>query len=79
MKPDQPGLGLNWYLSKTVKTTFDVYDTRFSNLVPVSATQILRQDEKAFITPVPNLLLIGFSSRTPRESPRRVRTDDPKK
>ena len=44
------GLGLNWYLSKTVKTTFDVYDTRFSNLVPVSATQILRQDEKAFIT-----------------------------
>jgi len=44
------GLGLNWYLSKTVRTTFDFYDTRFSNLVPLSSTQILRQDEKAFIT-----------------------------
>ena len=44
------GLGLNWYLSKTVRTTFDFYQTRFTNLVPVSSTQILRQDERAFIT-----------------------------
>ncbi len=44
------GLGLNWYLSKTVRTTFDFYRTHFSNEVPVSSTQILRQDEQAFIT-----------------------------
>jgi phosphate-selective porin OprO/OprP len=44
------GLGLNWYLSRTVRTTFDFYQTRFDNLVPVSSTQVLRQDERAFIT-----------------------------
>ncbi len=44
------GVGVNWYLSKTVRTTFDYYRTRFNNLVSVSSTQILRQDEQAFIT-----------------------------
>jgi phosphate-selective porin OprO/OprP len=44
------GLGLNWYLSRTVRTTFDFYQTHFTNLVPLSSTQILRQDEQAFIT-----------------------------
>lgn len=44
------GLGLNWYLSRTVRTTFDYYQTRFANKVPTSSTQILRQDEKALIT-----------------------------
>ncbi|HZL44649.1 MAG TPA: hypothetical protein VFC28_00350, partial [Opitutaceae bacterium] len=44
------GLGLSWYLSKTVRTTFDYYRTRFANKVPVSSTQILRQDEQALIT-----------------------------
>ncbi|MFA5058201.1 MAG: porin [Opitutaceae bacterium] len=44
------GLGLNWYLSRTVRTTLDYYQTRFTNPVPLSSTQILRQDEKALIT-----------------------------
>jgi phosphate-selective porin OprO/OprP len=44
------GLGLNWYLSRTVRTTFDYFQTRFDNPVPASSTQILRQDEKALIT-----------------------------
>lgn len=47
------GLGLNWYLSKTVLFKIDGYQTKFGfhPLAPAtSATQILRQDEKAFIT-----------------------------
>lgn len=47
------GLGLNWYLSKVVRFTFDYYQTRFSfnSLAPaVSATPLLRQDEKAFVS-----------------------------
>jgi phosphate-selective porin OprO and OprP len=47
------GLGLNWYLSKTVRFTFDYYQTRFGfNLLApaVSAAPLLRQDEKAFIS-----------------------------
>ncbi|MDD2763567.1 MAG: porin [Opitutaceae bacterium] len=44
------GLGLSWYLSKTVRTTLDYYQTRFTNPVPLSSTQILRQSEKALIT-----------------------------
>jgi len=46
------GLGLNWYLSKVVLFSTDVYQTHFgfSSAAPaVSATQILRQDEKALI------------------------------
>ena len=47
------GLGLNWYLSKTVRFTFDYFQTRFGFAAAapvVPSTQILRQDEKAFIT-----------------------------
>lgn len=47
------GVGLNWYLSKTVRFTFDYYQTKFGfgPLAPsVSSTQILRQDEKALIS-----------------------------
>jgi len=47
------GLGLNWYLSKAVAFKIDGYQTKFgfSPLAPaVSTAQILRQDEKAFIT-----------------------------
>jgi phosphate-selective porin OprO/OprP len=44
------GVGLNWYLTKTVRTSLDYFQTRFSNPVPVSSTQILRQDEQALIT-----------------------------
>ena len=47
------GLGLNWSLSKAVVFKFDYYQTKFgfSPLAPpVPTAQILRQDEKAFIT-----------------------------
>jgi phosphate-selective porin OprO and OprP len=44
------GIGLNWYLSRTVRTSLDYFQTRFSNPVPLSSTQILRQDEQALIT-----------------------------
>lgn len=56
------GLGLNWYLSRTVRTTFDFYQTHFTNPVPVSASQLLQQDEQAFIT----RFQISFSGRTAR-------------
>jgi phosphate-selective porin OprO/OprP len=47
------GLGFNWYLSKAVAFKFDYYQTKFGfapGAPPVSATPLLRQDEKAFIT-----------------------------
>lgn len=47
------GLGLNWYLSKVALVKLDYYQTKFgfNRAAPaVSATQILRQDEKALIT-----------------------------
>ncbi|MDD2764965.1 MAG: porin [Opitutaceae bacterium] len=47
------GLGLNWYLSKAVRFTFDYYQTRFGfapGAPAVSTAPVLRQDEKAFIT-----------------------------
>ena len=49
------GLGLNWYLSKTVRFTFDFYNTKFgfnsaaTSNPPVSPS-VLHQAEKAFIT-----------------------------
>ena len=47
------GLGLNWYLSKSVRLTFDLYQTKF-DLAPgspiTSTNAVLRQDEKSFIT-----------------------------
>jgi len=49
------GLGLNWYLSKTVRFTFDFYRTKFgfNNAAvanPPAAPSVLHQPEKAFIT-----------------------------
>lgn len=47
------GAGLNWYLSKTVAFKFDYYQTHFgfnAAAPAVSGTQILRQDERAFIS-----------------------------
>ena len=47
------GLGLNWYLSKSVVFKIDGYQTKFGfapGAPAVPTTQILRQDEKAFIT-----------------------------
>jgi phosphate-selective porin OprO/OprP len=44
------GVGLNWYLSKTVRTSLDYFQTHFTNPVPASSLQILRQDERALIT-----------------------------
>jgi len=47
------GLGLNWYLSKSVRLTFDYYQTKFDFAPGAPATStslVLRQDEKSFIT-----------------------------
>ena len=47
------GGGLNWYLSKTVRLTFDYYQTKFgfAPIAPAVPTVVLlRQDEKAFIS-----------------------------
>ena len=47
------GLGLNWYLSKAVHFKIDYYQTKFdfaAGAPAVTATPILRQDEKAFVT-----------------------------
>ncbi|MFA5057256.1 MAG: porin [Opitutaceae bacterium] len=47
------GLGLNWYLSKAVRFSFDYYRTRFGfapGAPAVSTAPVLRQDEQAFIT-----------------------------
>ncbi len=52
-RPSAVGVGLNWYLSKVVAFKIDYYQTKFgfnSAAPSVSATQILRQDEDAFIT-----------------------------
>lgn len=47
------GVGLNWYLSKTVRATFNYFQTDFSAApgapaVPTNA--VLRQDEKVFVS-----------------------------
>ena len=49
------GLGLNWYLSKTVRFTFDFYRTTFgfssaAAANPPAAPSVLHQSEKAFIS-----------------------------
>jgi phosphate-selective porin OprO and OprP len=47
------GVGLNWYLSKAVRFTFDYFQTKFdfaAGAPAVPSTPILRQNEKAFIT-----------------------------
>lgn len=47
------GLGLNWYLSKAVRFTFDYYQTGFDRAPGAPATPtnpVIRQDEKSLIT-----------------------------
>jgi len=49
------GLGLNWYLSKTVRFTFDFYNTKFgfntaAAVTPPASPSVLHQSERAFIT-----------------------------
>ncbi len=47
------GVGLNWYLSKTVRFTFDYYQTKFGAApgAPAALTNaVIRQDEKSVIT-----------------------------
>ena len=46
-------VGVNWYLSKAVRASFDYYHTRFTlpaGAPAVSSTPFLRQNEQAFIT-----------------------------
>jgi phosphate-selective porin OprO/OprP len=42
-------VGVNWYLNKTVRATFDYFQTRFGTLLPPTSV-LLRQDERAFVT-----------------------------
>ena len=52
-KVQTAGLGLNWYLTKTVALKIDYYKAHFgfpAAAPAVSGTQVLRQDENAFIT-----------------------------
>lgn len=44
------GIGLNWYLSKSVRATFDYYQTNFQGVIGTPSAALLRQDEKALIT-----------------------------
>ena len=47
------GLGLNWYLSKAVRFTFDYYQTKFDfapGAPAVLTNTVIRQDEKSLIT-----------------------------
>ena len=43
------GVGVNWYLSKTVRASLDYFRTRFDTIVPATSV-LLRQDEQALIT-----------------------------
>jgi len=45
-------LGLNWYLTKAVRFTFDYYQTEFERIAtaPPTTNPILKNDEKAFIS-----------------------------
>jgi phosphate-selective porin OprO/OprP len=43
------GIGVNWYLNKTVRATLDYSRTRFDTVLP-STSVLLRQDEQALIT-----------------------------
>jgi phosphate-selective porin OprO and OprP len=45
-------LGLNWYLSKAVRFTFDYYQTEFERIAgaPPTTNPILKNDEKTFIS-----------------------------
>jgi len=47
------GIGVNWYLTKSVRVTQDYFQTHFRRAgTTAPATQILRQDEKALVTRV---------------------------
>jgi phosphate-selective porin OprO and OprP len=46
------GLGLNWYLTKTLRATFNYFHTEFSNNVETPTRPVLRKDENALITRV---------------------------
>ncbi len=53
------GVGLNWYLSKAVRASFDYYHTKFgfnASAPAVSTNAVLRQDEQAFVS----RLQLGF-------------------
>ena len=43
------GVGVNWYLNKTVRASFDYFRTRFDTVMPATNV-LLRQDEQALIT-----------------------------
>ena len=43
-------LGINWYLSGTVRTSLDYFQTHFDLPASPSSTQILRQDEKVLLS-----------------------------
>ncbi len=43
------GVGVNWYLNKTVRATFDYFQTRFGTLLPPTSV-LLRQNEQALVT-----------------------------
>jgi phosphate-selective porin OprO/OprP len=43
------GVGVNWYLNKTVRASFDYFRTRFDTVLPATSV-LLRQDEQALIT-----------------------------
>jgi len=43
------GVGVNWYLNRSVRATFDYFRTRFDTILP-STSVLLRQDERALIT-----------------------------
>ena len=43
------GVGVNWYLNRTVRATFDYFRTRFDTVLPATSV-LLRQDEQALIT-----------------------------
>ena len=47
------GVGLNWYLSRSVRATFNYFQTDFSaapGAPPVPSNAVIRQDERAFIS-----------------------------
>ena len=46
------GVGVSWYLTRAVRTTFDYYQTHFTTPVARSSASILRQDEQTLITRV---------------------------
>jgi phosphate-selective porin OprO/OprP len=46
------GLGLNWYLTKTLRASLDYFHSEFDNNTPSPTKAVLRNDENALITRV---------------------------